>query len=354
MPKIAFKICAAAFAALLINSSLVFAAKKAKKGQAQSAQIASGAEPDWLYAKPAAYPDSRYMTASGSAQFKDSSDNDALLNFAAIFSQHVSSNENANRKMEQGKEGSVSKESSWEQSVNLRVDSSELIGVEIRERYFDGKKWHSLAVMDKEEATKLYMAAFDANNKEIERLESYSKSDSLERFCNLFIAQDLAAQNKKHLDRMFVINASLAKTLSPKSPQEIRAKRVEVAKKIPVYAAVTGDKDSMAYAAICELLNDFGFRISKSPAERYSLLATFSFEQKLSKDQTSWQSFFSLSCALNDSATSGALWSESLKGRAASFNEEDSLDRAKMALGKKVDEDLAASFANFLRGSIKN
>ena len=354
MPKVGHKVFAAALAALLINSSIAFAAKKSKKAEGQSVQVASGKEPDWLYAKPAAYPESRYMTASGSAQFQNSADNDALLNFASVFSQYVSSNQNANRKMEQDREGSVSKESSWEQNLNLRVDSSELIGVEIRERYFDGKKYHSLAVMDKEEAIKLYKSAIEANNKDIERLEAYTKGNSIDRFSNLFIAQSKAAQNKNYLDRMFVINADQAKAIVLKSPDEIRALRVEVAKKIPVYVRVNGDKDSMAYAALCELLNDYGFRVSKSQTERYSLLADFSLEQKLSKDKTSWQSFFSLSCALNDSATSGALWTDSIKGRAASFNEEDSLDRAKMALEKKVEGDLNDSFVNFLLGSVKN
>lgn len=352
MPKVK-SFLAVILAAAVFFESPMFAAKKDKKAAEKAATRVFADEPDWLYAKPSAYPDSRYMTASGSAHSQDSADNDAFINFAAIFSQIISSNENANRKMAQGKEGQVSKEASWEQNANFRVDSSELIGVEIKARFFDGVKWHSLAVMDKEEASKLYKAAFDANNKEIERLESYTKNNTIDRFANLFIAQDKAVQNKKLLDRLFVINSGLAKSLSSKSPQEIRAQRIEVAKKIPVCLSVKGDKDSMAYSALCQLLNDFGFRLSKSSGERYSLAADFSFEQKLSKDKESWQTFFAVTCSLNDSSTSGSLWSESIKGRAASFSPDDSLDRAKRALEKKVDSDLALSFANFLRGGVK-
>lgn len=335
---------------LALNPSLAHSAKKDKKGKNEQNSVRP---PDWVFGKSAAYPEGRFMTATGSAQFEKSADSDALTNFASVFGQVVSSTAGANRKMRQDTDDSVSKESEFAQSVQVRVDESELIGVEIKERFFDGKKYYSLAVMDKAEAAKLYKAAVDANNRDIARLEAYSKDDqfSMERCSNLFIAQGKAEQNKRYIDRMFVIDSDEAKAMKTKSPQELRAQRIEVARQIPIYVHVSGDTGSFVEKELSEMLTSFGFRFSKDSAERYRLEAVFSMEQKLSKDKESHQTFFSLSCALRDSALSASLWSDSYKGRSSSFSQDDSLDRAKTAIEKKTQGDLAASFENFLRGS---
>ncbi len=355
MREVGLKFLAFSFLFLALVSSPAFAAKKSKKNKAAESNQASVRPPDWTFAKPADYPESRYMTASGSSQFQKSADSDALSNLAAIFSQKVSSNALAKRNLRQDSEESALKEFAYEQSVGTRVDESELIGVEIKERFFDGKKYYSLAVMDKVEAVKLYKGAIEAGNDEIQRLESFSQDDkiSIDRFANLFLAQKIAEENLRRLDRLFVINADEARSVEAKSPQDLRSKRVSLARQIPIFVQVSGDQDSMAYSSIVEALNSFGFRVSQNSGERYSLFADFSIEQKLSADKESWQTFYSLSCSLDDKKNSAAIWSESVKGRISSFKKEDSLDRAKAAMGTKVKDYICQSFSAFLLGSKK-
>lgn len=353
MRKIKFNLLAIFFMLLAFDASFVYAAKKSKKSKAQKSEQSSVRPPDWVNSKPAAYPESRYLTASGSANFEKAADQDALANLASVFNQIISSNTNASRKMRQDTDESVSKESAYSQDVSVIVDQSELTGVEIKERFFDGKKHYSLAVLDKVEAAKIYVSAIEENNKEIARLESFSQADqfSMERCANLFIAQEKAEQNKGYIDRLFVIDSDQAKRMSTKSPQDFRAQRVEIARQIPIFVKVSGDKDSFVQKKLCDMLTSLGFRFSSDPAERYSLTGDFSLEQKMSTDKESMQTFYSFSCALKDSAMSTALWSDSFKGRASSFNEADSLDRAKNAVGKRIQKNLAESFMNFLRGA---
>ena len=126
----------------LLTGSFIFAAK-----------TKTPVMPDWINTPAAVYPSSSYITYVGYGADRDSAEIKALQGIASVFGQSIKSDSESSQRMIQAKsEGKIATTniSSFNQNILRSVDVNNLIGVEIKEFWFDGtSSWYAIAVLDK-------------------------------------------------------------------------------------------------------------------------------------------------------------------------------------------------------------
>ncbi len=104
--------------------------------------------PEWVSAPASVYPNNKYLHYVGYASDRAKAEVQAINGLAAIFSQSVKSDSTASQRMTQAKsEGKVATAtvSSFNQDVLRSVNVDDLIGVEIKEFWFDGDESGKIA-----------------------------------------------------------------------------------------------------------------------------------------------------------------------------------------------------------------
>ncbi len=137
-----------------------------------SACVSAGPKPDWVEGDAGFYPNSEYMTATGSASNAELAKNRALANLSKIFETHVkeisTTKIDTQVSLRNGSE-SVSKNTHLAQQIQVRTDKI-IKGARIAETWKDKTvfTYHSLAVLDRAQAgnnIKTEMSRLDSETK---------------------------------------------------------------------------------------------------------------------------------------------------------------------------------------------
>lgn len=328
---------------LLVAGSLLFAAKV----------------PEWVTNPAKVYPRETYLYYIGEGADRGKAEVNAVNGLAAVFGQSVASATASSKRMIQAKaDGKVATASvsGFSQDVLRTVDSGNLIGVEIKEFYNDGKTWYAAAVLDKSKATGIYREMIIKNAKAIKTLLEKSESDtnSIEGYCSYDFAADIAADNESYYQKLSVINSDEAESLKVNVPssREISARKLEIAKNIPIAVLISGDKDGKLAADFREIISSEGFRTSLTADVRYVLTGTASFEESKTTDGKTTRCRYSLESYILDSETNHQFAPFTASGRESHVSYEEAENRAMKSLEKKVKTDFKKSFSDYLKNFI--
>lgn len=254
---------------LVIFQSMLFAKPK-NQGKNQETQK----KLEWIFTPYSVYSEKDYFAAVGSAKRKTESELKAVENLASIFGQDIQTH-TASEMHAVGQEAGndISKtfvDSSLSVQVQTEVNQKDLIGVEIKESYFDEAQntWYTLALLDKKKTTGLYEKIIQKNADSIEQLTSFanSKKDSIEKFTALYKASSLASLNESYFPRFYIINPEKCDALKNlhKSSVQLRLESNIVAEKIPFGIKIPSVSFSKELKNSCaELLESFGFVIDQ-------------------------------------------------------------------------------------------
>lgn len=346
--KTAFCLAACYFVAL----NPAFAAKKKK--------AAAPAMPEWVNVPATVYPNDAYITYVGNAPDRDSAEIKALQGLASVFEQSVKSSSEASERMirakADGKVASVS-ENTFSQNIRRTVDVDNLIGVEAREFWFDGQStWYAIAVLDREKAAGIYSDMIHKNAATMSAIVSRSRSDknSFDGYAAYDFAEDIALENESHLKKMSVIKPSAVSALKSACPssKEFHAKKMEIAKNIPICVIMQNDEGGRLAAAFSEAVSSLGFRGSYDGRVRYVLTSSVNFERSDASDGKTTRCRYNVEGYLLDTATQQQLVPFTLSGREGHVDYPEAKNRAVKSLEAKIKKDFASQFSAYLKNLV--
>ena len=313
--------------------------------------------PEWVSSPAAVYPSDTYLQYVGYASDRGDAEVQAVNGLAAIFGQSVKSDSLSSQRMMQAKsDGKIAtaKVSAFSQDVLRSVDVNDLVGVEIKDYWFDGEKtWYAIAVLDKSKACDIYTDMIRKNARAIKDLLVKAENDtySIDGYAALDFATDITIENEGNVKKLAVINPAAVGELKVNLPssKEISAKKLEVAKNIPICVLISGDEDGRLAAIFAEVITSFGFRGSLETGSRYMLTGSLSFEESQSSDKKTTKCRYNLETFILDTENDHQLCPFNLSGREGHVKYEEAVSRAKKSVEKKVRSDFKKTFAEYLK-----
>ena len=336
---------------LLSAGSIAFAAKKS----------AAAPMPEWVNAPATVYPNASYITSVGYASDRESAEIKALQGVAAVFGQSVKSDSEASQRMIQAKaDGKVATASvsAFSQNIKRSVDVDCLIGVEVKEFWLEQSTstWYAIAVLDKSKALQIYGDMIRKNASAIKTLFSSGAEDkiSLDGYATYDFAEDIALENENHLKKLSVIQPDAVAALKSYCPssKDYHAKKVEIAKQIPIGVIVEDDVDGRIGAAFSSAIAAAGFRGTFGNNARYVLFAILTFEQSDSTDGKTTRCRYNIESFIVDTETEQKIVPFSFSGREGHVNFAEAKNRSVKALETKVKSEFGKTFAGYLKNIV--
>lgn len=313
--------------------------------------------PAWIYYPEEVYPSSDFLTYVGEGISRNQAEISALHGLSSIFGQDIESSSSSTVRMNEAKNGGIvatNTNQSFSQEVLKKVNVENLTGVEIKDYFCDPDtlEWYAIAVLNKAQAITLYKSMIIKNFEVIDQITKGIKDTdySLEAYSSYDFAQEIARENKQHLDRLYVINFEVAEMhknyVHPES--KFIEKKREIASHIPIYISIDGDKDKMFEAAFLDAMKTYNFSGSKSSSSRYSIKGSVSFRREDTSDGKTTKCHYELISTLYDTKTNKMVFPINVRGRQSHVTYEKAIDRAQKDLIKKINSEFCKNFDNYL------
>jgi hypothetical protein len=330
---------------VLQSASSLFAAKKTKVVM-----------PEWVNTPSSVYPSSSYMTYVGSGADRQSAELDALKGIASVFGQSIKSDTKSSSRMTQAKENGMvanSSVSTIDQSIMKKVDIDSLIGVEVEFWFDQVSTWYSIAILDRAKATQIYQDMITTNLGTLNSiLKRVDETDfSFDSYSLYDFAEDIALENEKHLKKLDIINQDASTSLKSKcvSSKDIRLKKTQLAKNIPIHVIVENDVDGRFEEAFYQAISKAGFRGSYDSKVRYLLIAKFSFEESTTSDNTTIRCKYNGESYILDTVEEQQIIPYSVSGRESHMNFNDAKGKAVNKIINKITSQYSQSVEDFLK-----
>lgn len=356
MRKVKFIAIRSAVCVLLMAcAASAFAAKKSDKPKAKATKM-----PEWVLQPSAVYPNASFITYVGNAEDRNLSEVSALQGLASVFGQSVKSDTTANTRMAQAKaDGLVATASvqAFSQDVKRKVDVDNLIGVEVKEYWQDvaNNTWYAIAVLDKAKAADIYTDMIKKNAGAIDTVLKNAAKDknSLDGFGAYDFAEEIAVENEKNLNKISVINSDLVDSLKSYCPssKNIHAKKMEIAKTIPICVQTFNDEHGRYKQAFSKAITEAGFKGTFDDSVRYTLTAKFEFERSDSTDKKTIRCRYNCESFILDSKTGHQIVPFAIKGRESHVDYNEALHKAELSLVSKIQKDFSEALYKYLRSS---
>lgn len=311
--------------------------------------------PEWISRPSEVFPNSEYLTSVGYGENRNTAEVNAVKGLASIFKQKVVAKETSSSQMSQTKSEEkivTAKVQNFNQEVLKEVDESDLIGIEIKEYWFDGKEtWYAIAILNKEKTASLYSDAINTNQTLIDSIiKSVDGKNTFSNFGKYNYAEHIAQFNEGYLDRLTVVNPEKGLALRKRctSSKELEMKKIELAKKIPICIAFENDTNGRFAAAFAKIITEKGFKGSFDVSSRYLLSGKVTYSKKETKDGETVHCRYTLDAYLADTNSGKTLMPFNFSGREAHYNFEDAKARAVSSIEGKIKTDFETAFADFL------
>ena len=314
-------------------------------------------EPAWVVYPKEVYPSSDFLSYVGSGDSKNQAEINALNGLSSIFEQSVESSTTATTRMNQAKKGGIvatNIDKNIDSEILKKVNVENLTGVEIKDFYCNPItfEWYAIAVLNKKQATLLYKDMLIKNAEVINEITSGIKSNdySLEAYTSYDFAQEIARENKQHLDRLYVIDYNVAeihKNYAIPESKFIEKKR-EIANHIPLYINIKGDNDGIYEAAFLDALKAYDLSGTKDSSARYSINGEVSFRREDTSDGKTTKCYYELKTTVFDNLTNKQLFPINIRGRQSHVTFDKAIERAQKDLIKKINKVFSENFDNYL------
>jgi hypothetical protein len=313
--------------------------------------------PEWVTMPSSSYPADTFFSAAGEGSDRESAELKAVQRIASLFGQNIVSVSTAKmlmEKTEKDKESTSSQSKSVSQDILQNVNQDDVIGVEIKEYWFDSVHtvWYALAVLDKQKTASLYYSMIKKNNSQIESLtgKASEKEAPLDAYGCFAFAEKIAENNDVYIKRLSVISAEGGKAMRAASVPavELRGKMKDIAAEIPVRIDIADDTDGRVAAALAEAAAAVGLNTSGRSDIRYSITGAVKYVDTENSTGSIKFCRYTLDCTLTDMQTGKKLFPYTVEGREGAGNAVEAGNRAEKALGKKIRSDFEQAFAGYL------
>ena len=247
----------------------------------------------------------------------------------------------------------VAQNRDFNQNIQNKVNVENLVGVEIEGYWLDKENntWYSIAVLDKQKATSIYISMIEKNSNVVNDLVLSTKKDfySMQSLCAYDFAQEIAIENKKNLDKLFVIDNDVAQSMSIDviAPEELAKKKFDIAGRIPININIKGD-DGRYKSAFLDALADFGFRGSVDYDVRYVIEGDVYYNYEVTSDGKTYKCFYDFESSLIDTEKDINIFPINIRGRQAHRSKAEAENRAKLEIVREIKETFSNQFNNYL------
>ena len=335
----------------VLSLNFVFAAKKQKQ-----------VVPEWVTSPSKVYPSDKFLNYVGSSSDRNTAEINALKGLASVFGQAIKSESNSSSRMEQAKaDGIVAKTTNvqtFSQDVKRVVDVDNLIGAETKDFWLDSANstWYAVAVLDKSKASDIYSEMIKKNSIALSTLKKNSEKElrSLEGFAAYDFAEEIAVENENHLKKMSIINPSAVSGLEQYCPssKNIHAKKMEIAKNIPICVKTSNDEYGRFKEAFVHAVSECGFKGTLDDSARYVLTAKFEFERSDTSDKKTVRCRYNAESYILDKKNSHQLVPFTISGRESAVEYSEAKVKAEKKLESKIKTEFKQKFSDYLRNLV--
>lgn len=335
----------------VLSLNFVFAAKKQKQ-----------VVPEWVTSPSTVYPSDKFLNYVGSSSDRNTAEINALKGLASVFGQAIKSESNSSSRMEQAKaDGIVAKTTNvqtFSQDVKRVVDVDNLIGAETKDFWLDSANstWYAVAVLDKSKASDIYSEMIKKNSIALSTLKKNSEKElrSLEGFAAYDFAEEIAVENENHLKKMSIINPSAVSGLEQYCPssKNIHAKKMEIAKNIPICIKTSNDEHGRFKEAFVQAVSECGFKGTLDDSARYVLTAKFEFERSDTSDKKTVRCRYNAESYILDKKNSHQLVPFTISGRESAVEYSEAKVKAEKKLESKIKTEFKQKFSDYLRNLV--
>ena len=223
-----------------------------------------------------------------------------------------------------------------------------LLGAEIREIWYDSKNtYYAVAVMEKARTTQLYSEMIRANQNMIKNLITMSQAEknSMEGYSRYQFAAVVADINTSYGNLLRVIGATPPGEL--KMGDDYRLEAVDIAKAIPIGLKVQNDKAERIQGAFAKAVSDLKFR-SGGVNSRYVLDVNIVTSPVDLPNQSNKYTRIELRANLMDTSSGTVLLPYNYNTREGHVSQSEADNRAYSAAEKKIKDDYAKIFNNYI------
>ena len=317
----------------------------------------SNSMPGWVNVPSSSYSVEKYFSVVGDGPDRQTAELKAVQGIASLFGQNITSAATAKQQIEHAETDDTSsnaRSQSVSQDILQNVNQDDVIGVELKEYWFDSvhNVWYALAVLDKDKTGALYSSMIRKNNEQIKlSVKRAGKADApMDKYAYFDFAEKIAEVNDVYIKRLSVINAENGNAVRAESPtvSELTARKKDTAKTIPIRINIEGDDTGRIAAEIAAVIADEGFLTSSEKNERYELTGTVQFSNTENSKGTIKYCKYSFECGLKDTVTGAVLVPYNKAGREGAGNAEEAKSRAVNALQKVTGKEFAAVLSDYL------
>jgi hypothetical protein len=313
----------------------------------------AGAKPDWVSGDAGFYPNSKYLTATGSASKAELAKDRALGNLAKVFELHIreSSTTTSDTKVNitDGKER-YTKKHHLAQQINISTDKV-IQGARVAETWLDKTvfTYHAIAVLDRKQAgsnIRLEMARLDRETQS-ELNRSGSQGDSLLKMAALNKAMSLQEERHVLQKTLKVIDLSGRGLPAKWSAADLRGKLESHLQNLRIATAVDNDPIGRLSQALKSAMGNAGFPAANGSAS-FTLVASLDV-QDLGMRQGWYWLRGKLSVKLIEA-------NGKIRGRkqwplkVSALQRDDSESRLMTQISKKLNQELKSTILDFATG----
>jgi hypothetical protein len=307
-------------------------------------------QPAWVTSPSSVYNRNSFVAGVGSGNTRDLAEKNAFVALSSVFNQTLKADMNVIESYQETVKSGAAKNWTENTSVENAIKTStsmELVGAEIRDVWSDGKTFYAVAVMEKEQTTRLYTQMIQDNQQFIDTLVDIPAAgwNSLDSLARYQFAATLAEVNQVFAYVLSVISAPVPAGI--KRPDEYRLEAANILKAIPVSVVVVNDRDDRIRAAFASVLSVAGFRTGGNNS-RYQLRVRLSLaEAQLPNQAIKWARYV-IDGNFTDTSTGGILFPYNVNGREGHPNLSEAETRAVRAAETKIKDVYAEALSAFL------
>jgi len=309
-------------------------------------------QPVWVSSVYSVYDRNQYVAASSGASSRGMAEKNALSNLIAFFGQSIYADQtitNVYREVvTSGKTASYTDSTAVNNTIRTAASMDSLVGAEIREVWYDSKsEYYAVAVMEKAKTAQLYSEMIRANQNLINNLinMSLAEKNSMEGYSRYQFAAVVADINISYGNLLRLIGATPPGEL--KKGDDYRLEAVDIAKVIPIGLKVQNDKSGRIEGAFAKAVSDLKFR-SGGVNSRYVLDVNIVTSPVDLPNQPNKYTRIELKANLRDTSSGTVLLPYDYNTREGHVSQSEADNRAYAAAEKKIKDDYAKIFNNYI------
>jgi hypothetical protein len=309
-------------------------------------------QPAWVNSVYSVYDRNQYVAASGGASSREMAEKNALSSLIAFFGQSIYADQtitNIYREViNSGKTEGYTDSTNLNNTIRTAASMDTLLGAEIREVWYDSKsEYYAVAVMEKTKTAQLYSEMIRANQVLLKNLTNMSQAEknSIEGYSRYQFAAVVADINISFGNLLKLIGATPPGEL--KMGDDYRLEAVDIAKAIPIGLKVQNDKAERIEGAFAKAVSDLKFR-SGGVNSRYVLDVNIVTSPVDLPNQTNKYTRIELRANFMDSSSGTVLFPFNFNDRQGHVTQSEADNRAYAAAEKKIKDDYAKIFNNYI------